>query len=59
MPYYSDSDTEAGRRRSWSDVSDLVNDEVGRTSESCQGCMILFLATAAVICSYSIMASVT
>ena len=59
MPYYSDSDTEAGRRRSWSDVSDLVNEEVGKGSESCQGCMILFLATATVICCYSVMSSVT
>jgi len=59
MPYYSDSDTELGRHRSWSDVSDLVNEEVGKSSESCQGCMLLFLATAVVICSYSVMASVT
>ena len=58
MPYYEDSEHTTDRRRSWSDVSDLVNEEVGKGSESCHGCILIFLATAILIGSYSVISSV-
>ena len=58
MPYYQDSEMDTGRHRSWSDVSELVNEEVGKTSESCHGCILIFVATAILIGSYSIMLAV-
>jgi hypothetical protein len=58
MPYYQDSEMETGRCRSWSDVSDLVNEEVGKGSESCHGCILVFIATAILIGSYSVISSV-
>jgi hypothetical protein len=58
MPYYQDSNTDSDRSRSWSDVSELVNEEVSKGSNSCHGCILLFLASAILIGSYSIMLTV-
>jgi len=57
MPYSSDSDVESYRHRSWSDVSELVNEEVSRQSESCHGGILLFISFAIIISSYSVISS--
>ena len=57
MPYSSDSDVEAYRHRSWSDVSELVTEEVSKKADSCHGCFLLFMSTAIIIGSYSVISS--
>lgn len=57
MPYNSDSDVDGYRRRSWSDISELVNEELSNQANSCHGCFLLFMSTAIIIGCYSIMSA--
>ena len=57
MSYDSDSDVESGRRRSWSDVSNLVVEEIGKQTKSCNGCILLFISLFIIIACYSILIS--
>jgi hypothetical protein len=59
MSYNSDSDTDASRNRSWSDVSDLVIYEVGKQNDSCNGCILLSLTLGIILTCYSLMIFVT
>ena len=57
MPYYQDSEMETSRHRSWSEVGELMNEEVEKGSESCHGCILIFVATAILVGTYSIISS--
>ena len=57
MSYDSDSDVESGRRRSWSDVSNLVVEEIGKQKKICNGYIILFISLFIIIARYSILIS--